>query len=145
MNVSVAVISVLAIAALIFGNAIFVAAEFSLTTLDRSAVEANARRGGRRDRAIRRAHHKLSFQLSGAQLGISATTLAAGYLTDPMLAEHHRHRGDDDQRHERHDRVGHPVGYSDRVEPRVRQVGEHRIGQVSRRQCGCRDAQLSAG
>lgn len=87
MNVSVAVISVLAIAVLIFGNAVFVAAEFSLTTLDRSAVEANARRGGRRDRAIRRAHHKLSFQLSGAQLGISATTLAAGYLTDPMLAD----------------------------------------------------------
>ncbi|WP_156751929.1 CNNM domain-containing protein, partial [Mycobacterium sp. E2497] len=86
MNATVTVISVLAIALLIFGNAVFVAAEFSLTTLDRSAVEANARGGGRRDRAIRRAHHKLSFQLSGAQLGISATTLAAGYLTDPMLA-----------------------------------------------------------
>ncbi|CQD16128.1 CBS domain-containing protein [Mycobacterium europaeum] len=86
MNATVTVISVVAIALLIFGNAIFVAAEFSLTTLDRSAVEANARGGGRRDRAIRRAHHKLSFQLSGAQLGISATTLAAGYLTDPMLA-----------------------------------------------------------
>jgi CBS domain containing-hemolysin-like protein len=87
MNVTVTVISVVAIAVLIFGNAVFVAAEFSLTTLDRSAVEANARGGGRRDRWIRRAHHRLSFQLSGAQLGISVTTLAAGYLTDPMVED----------------------------------------------------------
>jgi len=87
MNVTVAVISVVAITVLIFGNAVFVAAEFSLTTLDRSAVEANARGGGRRDRWIRRAHRRLSFQLSGAQLGISVTTLAAGYLTDPMVQD----------------------------------------------------------
>jgi CBS domain containing-hemolysin-like protein len=85
MNLNVIAISVLAIAVLIFFNAVFVAAEFALTTLDRSTVEANARTGGRRDRWIRRAHHRLSFQLSGAQLGISATTLAAGYLTDPMV------------------------------------------------------------
>lgn len=85
MNLTVIAISVLAIAVLIFFNAVFVAAEFALTTLDRSTVEANARTGGRRDRWIRRAHHRLSFQLSGAQLGISATTLAAGYLTDPMV------------------------------------------------------------
>ncbi len=87
MNVTVTVVSVVAIAVLIFGNAVFVAAEFSLTTLDRSTVEANARGGGRRDRWIRSAHHRLSFQLSGAQLGISATTLAAGYLTEPMVAD----------------------------------------------------------
>ncbi|AFS14700.1 MULTISPECIES: hemolysin family protein [Mycobacterium avium complex (MAC)] len=87
MNVTVTVISIVAIAVLIFGNAVFVAAEFSLTTLDRSAVEANARGGGRRDRWIRRAHQRLSFQLSGAQLGISVTTLAAGYLTDPMVED----------------------------------------------------------
>ncbi|BBX61538.1 UPF0053 protein [Mycobacterium saskatchewanense] len=80
-------ISVVAIALLIFGNAVFVAAEFSLTTLDRSTVEANARHGGRRDRWILSAQRRLSFQLSGAQLGISATTLAAGYLTDPMVAD----------------------------------------------------------
>ncbi|MBV8787124.1 MAG: HlyC/CorC family transporter [Mycobacterium sp.] len=85
MNVTATAMSILAIAVLIFGNAVFVAAEFALTTLDRSTVEANARSGKPRDRWIRRAHHRLSFQLSGAQLGISATTLAAGYLTDPMV------------------------------------------------------------
>lgn len=87
MNNSGTVVSVLAILALIFGTAVFVAAEFSLTTLDRSVVEANARSGGRRDVFIRRAHRRLSFQLSGAQLGISITTLAAGYLTEPLVAD----------------------------------------------------------
>jgi len=87
MNVTTTVVSVLAIAVLIFGTGVFVAAEFSLTALDRSTVEANARNGGRRDRFIRYAHHRLSFQLSGAQLGISITTLATGYLTEPMMAD----------------------------------------------------------
>src|SRR5436305_6990162 len=87
MNVTVTAISVLAIAVLIFGNGVFVAAEFSLTALDSSVVEANARTGGRRDRFIQRAQNRLSFQLSGAQLGISMTTLVTGYLTEPMVAD----------------------------------------------------------
>jgi CBS domain containing-hemolysin-like protein len=86
VNISVTVASVLAIALLILGTAVFVAAEFSLTALDRSTVEANARNGGRRDLFIQRAQQKLSFHLSGAQLGISITTLATGYLTEPMMA-----------------------------------------------------------
>lgn len=77
----------MAIELLIFDNTMFVAAEFSLTALNRSTVEANARDGTRQDRCIRHAHHKLSFQLSGAQLVISITTLAIGYLTDPMMAD----------------------------------------------------------
>jgi CBS domain containing-hemolysin-like protein len=87
VNISVTAASVLAIVVLIFGNAVFVAAEFSLTALDRSTVEANARNGSRRDRLIQRAQHKLSFQLSGAQLGISITTLVTGYLTEPLVAD----------------------------------------------------------
>jgi CBS domain containing-hemolysin-like protein len=87
VSLSVTAVSVLAIAVLIFGNALFVAAEFSLTALDRGTVEANARSGKRRDRLIQRAQHRLSFQLSGAQLGISITTLATGYLTEPMVAD----------------------------------------------------------
>ncbi|MCV7195063.1 hemolysin family protein [Mycobacterium angelicum] len=79
-------VSVLAILVLTAGTAVFVAAEFSLTALDRSTVEANARSGSGRDRFIRRAHHRLSFHLSGAQLGISITTLATGYLTEPLVA-----------------------------------------------------------
>ncbi|MBS9532693.1 HlyC/CorC family transporter [Mycobacterium sp. M1] len=86
MNMAVTVLSLLAFAVLTLGTAVFVAAEFSLTTLERSVVEANARRGARRDVYIQRAHNTLSFQLSGAQLGISITTLATGYLAEPVLA-----------------------------------------------------------
>jgi CBS domain containing-hemolysin-like protein len=50
-------------------------------------VDSNARLGGRRDRFIQRAQQRLSFQLSGAQLGISISTLATGYLTEPLMAD----------------------------------------------------------
>src|SRR3979409_2470443 len=68
------------------GPAVFVAAEFSLTALERSTVDANARTGGRRDKLVQRAHRTLSFQLSGAQVGISITTLITGYLADRLVA-----------------------------------------------------------
>jgi CBS domain containing-hemolysin-like protein len=86
MSVALTVLSVLAIVALTAGTAVFVAAEFSLTALERSTVESNARSGGRRDELVRRAHRTLSFQLSGAQVGISITTLATGYLAEPVVA-----------------------------------------------------------
>jgi CBS domain containing-hemolysin-like protein len=86
MSVAVTVLSVLAIVLLTAGTAVFVAAEFSLTALERSTVEANARSGDRRDHMVRRAHRTLSFQLSGAQVGISITTLATGYLAEPVVA-----------------------------------------------------------
>lgn len=87
MNLVVTLLSMLAIVVLTAGTAMFVAAEFSLTTLERSTVEANARDGARRDRYVQRARRTLSFQLSGAQLGISITTLVTGYLTEPLVAE----------------------------------------------------------
>ncbi|MBJ7398914.1 hemolysin family protein [Mycolicibacterium sp.] len=79
-------LSLLAFALLTLGTAVFVAAEFSLTALERSTVDANARTGGRRDKMVQRAHRTLSFQLSGAQIGISITTLATGYLAEPVIA-----------------------------------------------------------
>lgn len=86
MSVWFTVLSLLAIVVLTAGTALFVAAEFSLTALERSTVDANARTGGRRDKYVQRAHRTLSFQLSGAQLGISITTLATGYLAEPVVA-----------------------------------------------------------
>ncbi|MGV0813038.1 hemolysin family protein [Mycolicibacterium boenickei] len=84
-DVVFSLLSFLAIVALTVGTAVFVAAEFSLTALERSTVEANARDGDRRDQLVRRAHRTLSFQLSGAQVGISITTLATGYLAEPVV------------------------------------------------------------
>lgn len=86
MTVAMSLLSVAAILLLTAGTAVFVAAEFSLTALERSTVEANARSGDRRDQMVQRAHRTLSFQLSGAQVGISITTLATGYLAEPVVA-----------------------------------------------------------
>src|SRR5271156_2618974 len=86
MSTAFTVLSLLAIVALIAGTALFVAAEFSLTALERSTVDANAKAGDRRDLHVQRAHRTLSFQLSGAQLGISITTLVTGYLAEPVVA-----------------------------------------------------------
>ena len=86
MSVAFITLAVLGFLVLTAGTAIFVAAEFSLTALERSTVDANARTGGRRDKLIQRGHRTLSFQLSGAQVGISLTTLITGYLAEPLFA-----------------------------------------------------------
>jgi CBS domain containing-hemolysin-like protein len=86
MSVLYTALAVLAFMVLTAGTAVFVAAEFSLTALERSTVDANARIGGRRDKLVQQAHRTLSFQLSGAQVGISITTLITGYLAEPLVA-----------------------------------------------------------
>src|SRR6202140_5218287 len=86
MSAVLILFSLLGFVLLTAGTALFVAAEFSLTALERSTVDANARSGGRRDRLVQRAHRTLSFQLSGAQVGISITTLITGYLAEPLVA-----------------------------------------------------------
>ena len=86
MNVVPVLLSLFGFVLLTLGTAVFVAAEFSLTALERSTVDANARTGGPRDKMVQRAHHTLSFQLSGAQIGISITTLITGYLAEPVMA-----------------------------------------------------------
>ncbi|WP_318209567.1 MULTISPECIES: hemolysin family protein [unclassified Streptomyces] len=72
--------------ALTLACAVFVAAEFSLTTVERGelerAVEAKERGAEGALRAVRR----LTVQLSGAQLGITVTSLVIGMLAEPSLA-----------------------------------------------------------
>lgn len=86
MSVPMTLLALLAFALLTVGTAVFVAAEFSLTALERSTVDANVRSGDRRDQLVQRAHRTLSTQLSGAQVGISITTLATGFLAEPVVA-----------------------------------------------------------
>jgi CBS domain containing-hemolysin-like protein len=86
MSVGLTLLALLGFVILTAGTAVFVAAEFSLTALERSTVDANARTGGPRDKMVQRAHRTLSFQLSGAQVGISLTTLITGYLAEPLIA-----------------------------------------------------------
>ncbi|MFE3291986.1 hemolysin family protein [Rhodococcus sp. NPDC059234] len=86
MQIALTVVSLLGFLALTAGTALFVAAEFALTALERSTVDAHARDGDRRSRQVQHAHRTLSFQLSGAQLGITITTLITGYIAEPVLA-----------------------------------------------------------
>ncbi|BBZ28753.1 membrane protein [Mycolicibacterium madagascariense] len=87
MSLTWTLLALLGFVVLTVGTALFVAAEFSLTALERSTVDANARSGAQRDKLLQRAHRTLSFQLSGAQVGISITTLFTGYLAEPLLAQ----------------------------------------------------------
>ncbi|KSW29665.1 hypothetical protein ATM99_06985 [Cellulomonas sp. B6] len=67
------------------GTAVFVAAEFSLVTLDPGLVEQQTRPDDARGRSVVRALHHLSTQLSGAQVGITVTTVLLGYTTQPAV------------------------------------------------------------
>jgi len=71
---------------LTFGTSLFVAAEFSLVALDRPTVQRAIDKGDRRAVGVLRAVRQLSTQLSGAQVGITVTTLIVGYLVQPSLA-----------------------------------------------------------
>lgn len=86
MSVVLVILGLLGVLALTAGTALFVAAEFSLTALERSTVDAHADGGDARARQVQQAHRTLSFQLSGAQLGITITTLVTGYIAEPVLA-----------------------------------------------------------
>ncbi len=68
------------------GNAFFVAAEFSLVTVDRALVEEQAAAGDRKARSVVAALRSLSFQLSGAQFGITVTALLTGYIAEPAIS-----------------------------------------------------------
>ena len=81
-------LGILGLIVLTLGTAVFVAAEFSLTTLERSQVDRHVEQvGDARSRVIAQAHRSLSFQLSGAQLGITITTLITGYVAEPSIAD----------------------------------------------------------
>lgn len=65
----------------------FVAAEFALVTVNRANVETEAATGDKRSVGVLKALRSLSTQLSGAQLGITITNLAIGFLAEPAIAQ----------------------------------------------------------
>ncbi|MGW6459143.1 hemolysin family protein [Streptomyces sp. NPDC055078] len=66
---------------------VFVAAEFSLTTVERGDLERAVERGDRGAASALKAVRGLTFQLSGAQLGITVTNLVVGMLSEPSIAK----------------------------------------------------------
>ena len=69
------------------GTFVFVSAEFSLVALDQAVVESRAAAGDARARQVSTAIKNLSTQLSGAQVGITLTTILLGYTTQSALAD----------------------------------------------------------
>lgn len=63
----------------------FVAIEFSLIAADRQRLEDLAAQGRWPARAAVRAVKRLSYHLSGAQLGITVTSLLLGYLAEDVI------------------------------------------------------------
>ncbi|BCJ26860.1 hemolysin family protein [Actinocatenispora sera] len=86
----IALSTVLPLAAFVLltgANAFFVVAEYALVTADRATIERQASAGDRRARQVLAAFRRLSFQLSGAQLGVTLSALLTGYLAQPALAK----------------------------------------------------------
>lgn len=67
-------------------NAFFVAGEFGLVTVKRSRVTRLAEEGDRRASRILAGLRRLSFHLSGAQLGITVSSLVLGVVAETALS-----------------------------------------------------------
>lgn len=63
----------------------FVAAEFAYVAVDRAKLKRAAEAGDLPSRRALRVTGRLSFMLSGAQLGITVTALLVGYVAEPFL------------------------------------------------------------
>ena len=70
---------------LTLGTAVFVSGEFSFIALDPGLVASAPRADDRRGRSVLRALGHLSTELSGAQVGITVTTILLGYTTQPAV------------------------------------------------------------
>lgn len=84
MNTAIGVVFV---ALLIAANGFFVAVEFALVAANRGKLEAAADEGGWAARTAVGALRRLSFHLSGAQLGITVSSLVLGALAEPLVAD----------------------------------------------------------
>ncbi len=62
------------------------AAEFALVAVDRSRIEQRVADGERAARTVAGLLPRLSFHLSGAQLGITVCSLILGFLAEPTIA-----------------------------------------------------------
>lgn len=86
MDVFISILSLCGFVALTAGTGLFVAIEFALTGLEKSTIDNHAAtKKDATSRAVQKDYNRLSFVLSGAQLGITVTTLATGFLAEPIL------------------------------------------------------------
>jgi CBS domain containing-hemolysin-like protein len=79
------VAGLLAVVALIAANGYFVAAEFAFVASRRSRLASASEKGDARAGRALAVLQRLSFMLSGAQLGITVTSLTVGFIAEPTL------------------------------------------------------------
>lgn len=68
-------------------TAFFVAQEFAYVAVDRSRLAQLAEEGDKASERALKVTSRLSFMLSGAQLGITVTTLFVGFFAEPYLGQ----------------------------------------------------------
>ena len=78
-------VGLLVFALLIAVNALFAGGQFALVAVDRYRIEDMVKRGMRGGRPVLEALRTLSFQLSGAQLGITISSLILGWVVGTAL------------------------------------------------------------
>ncbi|MEV5312153.1 hemolysin family protein [Streptomyces sp. NPDC052610] len=79
-------LGVLAVFVLTAGTGYFVAQEFAYVSADRLALARDAEAGDRRAARALKVLERLSFVLSGAQLGITVTGLVVGFIAEPSVS-----------------------------------------------------------
>ena len=82
LSLLIGVVVVLAITAM---TGYFVAQEFAFMAVDRSRMGAAADKGDAAAKRVLGVTRRTSFMLSGAQLGITITTLVVGYVAEPLI------------------------------------------------------------
>jgi CBS domain containing-hemolysin-like protein len=80
-------LGLVAIFALVFLNAFFVATEFALVAVRRSQVQIWVSEGRRGARATANALDRLDDAIAATQLGITIASIGLGFLGEPALAE----------------------------------------------------------
>jgi CBS domain containing-hemolysin-like protein len=86
MTVVNALLGLLAVFALTAGTGYFVAQEFAYVSADRLALAREAEAGDRKAARALTVLERLSFMLSGAQLGITVTGLVVGFIAEPSVS-----------------------------------------------------------
>ena len=79
-------LGVIGVVVLIAANGYFVAAEFAYVAARRQKFAEAAAEGDRKSARALAVHKRLSFMLSGAQLGITITSLVLGFIARPAIA-----------------------------------------------------------
>ncbi|WTW92669.1 hemolysin family protein [Streptomycetaceae bacterium NBC_01309] len=85
MNAASAGFGILAVVVLTVGTGFFVAQEFAYVAADRAELRRRSEAGDRGAGRALKVTRRLSFMLSGAQLGITITTLLVGFIAQPAL------------------------------------------------------------